>query len=123
MAGYYPDSFSSIEEYNGYIRCLTKVKAGYEVLGYTNKTIRPTNHKTDYTKLFTVIGFKKDSECGRLLILGTNDLNVRGFWPMARELDGRSSYITDIIPNWRDYVLGYYAYPSDIRIAKVIPKP
>src|SRR5580704_1914906 len=124
MAETFPGNFSSLEEYKGYLRCITKIKLGDEVLCFTTFNRHPSPHKTDYLISTTVVAIKQEVEEAvsidrRILVLGTNDLSIKGFWPLYRELEGHSlSYnaIKEIVPNWHNYDRGYYAYASDIRI-------
>jgi hypothetical protein len=107
------------QERDGYERCLSKVKAGDSVYAYFHSigTSRytPSITPTDHTFKLPVLGRRIDRG---VLLLGS-DLDSLGFWTIDRW------HIQQLQPDAKlikPTVFGYWAFPSDILIAKVIKR-
>lgn len=134
----FPPNFNSMEEYESYVHCVSKVSPGDTVEAYfravgrdvsgPNARYAVSHRPNDYTKEIIIVGKRFDrgpaDKFSIVFLVGTNESNL-GFWPMQDEWpqdhfpksDVSSVRTKELINQLR---FGYWVYNYDLRFKKII---
>lgn len=119
MRPYPKDFFNSYEEYSSYFHCLNKAENGDKVEIFLRSSNSPSPRPSERKVLVDVIGRRFEGsklETNLILLLGSNHA-IYGFWRLQTDIPNYPMIDQSVI---KTHTWGYWAYYTDVRIAKII---